>query len=76
MGVRRDRAVTADQVLMDLIRWSGAAARIFLQHEPVEGRCPLCRADGYSTGRVVAPCSLRTAAAAVLGVDPGSGRPV
>lgn len=61
-----------DPILVGLLRWSGSAEVIFRQHQPVEGRCPLCRADGDSTGRVVAPCSLRRAAAAVLGMDPGA----
>jgi hypothetical protein len=64
--------MSADPVLVGLIRWSGGAELIYRQHEPVKGRCPLCRSDGDGSGRVKAPCSLRKAAAVVLGREVGA----
>jgi hypothetical protein len=55
----------ADPTLVAWIRTHDDAARLLAEHTPDgAGRCPVCHADGASSGRVKAPCALLLAARA------------
>lgn len=55
----------AEDLLVGFVRFAGhrAARRLMQEHlAGADGRCPICRADGASSGHVVAPCNLYSAA--------------
>jgi hypothetical protein len=58
----------AEDPLVGFMRFAGARAaqQIMREHRAGrDGKCPVCRSDGASSGHVVAPCNLYLAAVVV-----------
>lgn len=61
--------------LVGVIRWAGNAQQLWQQHTArPDGRCPLCRPAGTSSGHVKSPCNVWCAADVVLRNPGGAGK--